>query len=146
MKDCYVKCGFIMTDNHELADVYGITSSRTGETDLYYFNDPYGFIAIYGLKGVEVKPMVGDSYDVQDHIRGIILGKSRNAQGGLVYFEDKMLAVQSMYPFEVELQPHRMMSPTEAEQIEYYVDVADLDSDADEYVAVCECCLGVIYE
>lgn len=54
--------GFVLTSDKEVADVWGI--DRGDGLELFYYDDPYDFIGIYGLSKLPLQPISNEEYDV----------------------------------------------------------------------------------
>lgn len=132
MKDTWAKCGYIVTDDKELSEVFGFTNSN-GYTSLYYNNDPYGLVVIEGFQNIEVEDMgTSEALLVEMVQKG-----ERGAREGVIMLKDKLMVIKSVSDFEAELQPLKL-GEGEIEPIDYYVDFADCDPDCSEFATVAE--------
>ena len=131
MKDNFVKCGFVVTDSGEITEVYGFSNSN-GTTELYYNNDSYGIVGLWGFKEeVEVTSM--SDGDEANMLRMLQHGE-RNAKAGIILLENGLMTIESVYLFKGEIQPLQTNSSDfDAKPIDYFIDTVDIDEDCDEY-------------
>ena len=132
MVDNYLKCGFIITDDDEISEVYGFTNSN-GYTSLYFNNDPYGLVLMDGLQNVEIEELG----DAERQISRMLAKQERGIARGIILLKGSLLIIRDVESFEAEIQPLEVVNGScIGRPLGYYVDVADLDEDCDEYERV----------
>lgn len=136
-------CGVILTEANEITDVY-FTREDNGNNELFYNNDPYGVVSIYGLKDLSIKGIERYSYDNEGncnesklddkytYIYSALATKARGESMGIVLLEDGLLFITNTSPFEALIQPLRLgEKPNKA--YSGYVDVTDVEEGTDDY-------------
>lgn len=120
--------GVIRTDSDDVATIYAAEKGG-GCSDLFYDNDPYGVVSMYGFEGAKFADM-SDVDGLQEYmINALDLGVKGSARG-LVWLADKkhLLVIFETLPFIAEIQPTEMGSE-DSTPYTASVDVTDLEAD-----------------
>lgn len=130
-------CGVAENDSNEITEVY-FTQNEDGTKELFYNNDPYGIVSIYGLKDIEIKPL--DREAARDRFEYLYAALATKARGGavaIIYLEDGLLFIKETMPFSAVKQPFKYGERPE-EVYTGYADVTDLDDDSEEFAELIE--------
>lgn len=137
-------CGVAKTETGDIVDIY-FTSYDNGSNELFYNNDPYGIVSIYGLKDVEIREIQQNKFDIvsdgyteaettpeYQYAYSVVASKARGEVEALIYLSDRLLIVRDLETFEGVIQSIRL---GEIADVPYtgYVDVTNVDEDSKEY-------------
>ena len=130
-------CGVAENDSNEIVEVY-YTIYEDGTKELFYNNDPYGIVSIFGLKDAEVRPINKEvARDRFEYLYAALASKARGGAVAIIYLEDGLLFVKETMPFSAVKQPFKFGEKPE-EEYTGYADVTDLDDDSEEYAELIE--------
>lgn len=136
MRNEYVKCGYALTNDGDVADLLGITNSK-GQTDLYYNNEPYGIVNVFIDSKVEVKDITGNPVEAQG-LASILVERKLGDLAGIVLLEDKILCIRDFEYFYGELRNIDTYMNDEPEKLDSYTDTMEFEDDSDDFEVVAE--------